>query len=72
MTSATFQEKVDHAEFDAILVDHHKTVDGTRLFGRIYGDSLKRFIDGTLVTTSTIIEMDKGYAQTRNTFYKLT
>ena len=39
------------------------------LEGKIYNDT--RFLDGSEVVTSTVLELKEGYAKTRNTEYIL-
>lgn len=44
------------------------------LWGRIYDDSQKRFVDGTVVGTSRLKKLDfeRSIATTKNTVYKLS
>ena len=44
---------------------------GGRVAGQIYGDTKGRFLDGTSVTTSTIVSRDGDIIKTRNSTYKL-
>ncbi len=41
----------------------------TYLTGRVYNDT--RFLDGSEIRTSAVLEMTDGYARTRNTEYIL-
>jgi hypothetical protein len=48
--------------------------DGNKiLIGEIHNDEKQRFLDGTTIRTSTILELnlERNYAQTRNTKYEL-
>jgi hypothetical protein len=56
-------------EYDAEL--HGYAAWDGRLLGRIYGDKKGRFADGTLVTTSLVVEQVGDIVTTKNSTYKL-
>lgn len=60
---------------DAILRNWHevKLDGGSYVVGNIYEDSKGRFMDGTPVRTSWVVDLDadNGILETRNTIYKL-
>jgi hypothetical protein len=57
--------QVASVEFDLPItgVLHLPELEGFSLIGRVYGDLRKRFADGRLIRTSTVVEfhVDQGY-----------
>lgn len=65
----------DYIQFDAEL-KNWKIVDyygNYVVIGEIYGDKKNRFVDGTVVTTSSIksLDLEAGILKTKNSLYTL-
>ena len=56
--------------FTAVILNAYE--EGDRIHGRVYCDRENRFLDGELMTTSTIVErVAPTIIRTRNSLYKV-